>query len=144
MFVMRTLFYPGLATAAVVAALAGVVNVPLAHADIYTWTDAKGRVNISNLDPPEGVRVTNVVHETAPDPAAAAEARRAAARDAEMAALSERVRDLQVEVEVNKRLAAMADNRAAYQSPPSVQYVADSAPAQYAPDVAPQYAYGYN
>ena len=37
---------------------------PGARADIYTWTDAGGRVNISNLAPPEGARVTSVLHET--------------------------------------------------------------------------------
>ena len=30
----------------------------LPHADIFTWTDESGRVNISNLTPPDGVRVT--------------------------------------------------------------------------------------
>jgi hypothetical protein len=30
----------------------------LAHAEIYTWVDPSGTVNVSNLAPPEGVRVT--------------------------------------------------------------------------------------
>ena len=35
-----------------------------AQAAIYTWTDASGRVNVSNLAPPEGTRVTSVVPES--------------------------------------------------------------------------------
>ena len=26
---------------------------PIAHADIYRWTDAAGRVNVTNITPPE-------------------------------------------------------------------------------------------
>ena len=33
---------------------------------IYTWTDASGRINVSNLPPPDGARVSHVVHETPP------------------------------------------------------------------------------
>ena len=29
----------------------------LACADVYTWTDAKGVLNVSNLAPPDGARV---------------------------------------------------------------------------------------
>jgi len=82
----------------------------LAHADIYTWTDDKGRVNISNLEPPDGARVTSVVREnkalTAANEAAREAARekaKEALRDAEVQALAERVRQLQVEVDVAKR-----------------------------------------
>ena len=46
-----------------------------ARADIYTWTDRPAGSNISNVAPPEGARVTSVLHE-APKPAAAAAARR--------------------------------------------------------------------
>ena len=40
-----------------VTILAAACALPRAHADIYTWTDESGRVNISNLAPPEGARV---------------------------------------------------------------------------------------
>ena len=40
------------------ALLAFACGLPVAHADIYTWTDESGRVNISNLTPPDGARVT--------------------------------------------------------------------------------------
>jgi len=67
-----------------------LVCMGAAHADIYTWTDARGTVNISNVAPPEGIHVTTVMHE---DPAAIA-ARAAAAqaaRASEMQRLSDRV-----------------------------------------------------
>lgn len=65
-----------------------------AHADIYTWVDSSGKVNLSNQPPPEGARVTNVYRE---DPAvhASAEAARAAAQRAELKALNDRVTQLE-------------------------------------------------
>jgi hypothetical protein len=65
-----------------------------AHADIYTWVDASGKVNLSNRAPPEGARVTNVYRE---DPAvhATAEAARAAAARDELKALNDRVTQLE-------------------------------------------------
>src|SRR5262249_2240887 len=74
----------------------------LCYADIYTWTDANGRVNISNLAPPEGVRVTNVMRET-PRTQAQIEAAQEAARRAEVQALSDRVRQLEAEAEMSRR-----------------------------------------
>ena len=56
------------------AILAGTFGLQLAHADIYTWVDASGSINVSNVAPPEGVRVTSVMHESAPAIAARAEA----------------------------------------------------------------------
>src|SRR5882672_1006116 len=65
-----------------------------AYADIYTWVDPSGNVNLSNRPPPEGARVTNVFRE---DPAAraSAEAARAAAQREELRALSDRVKQLE-------------------------------------------------
>ena len=84
------------------ALIAGACALPLAHADIYTWTDDKGRVNISNVEPPAGAHVTSVLRESK-EMKAANEAARAAAlerlREAEVQALAERVRQLQAEVE---------------------------------------------
>ena len=48
--------------------LAAALGTQLARADVYTWTDASGRLNVSNIAPPEGVHVSRVVHE---DPAKA-------------------------------------------------------------------------
>ena len=71
----------------------------LAHADIYTWVDASGATNVSNVSPPEGVRVARVTHEN-PQKALRPDATaRDATHDAEIQALSERVRQLQHEVE---------------------------------------------
>src|SRR5947207_10540059 len=79
----------------------------LARADVYTWTDAKGVQNVSNLAPPEGARVDKVVHDVAPavvpppapvlmpvaDPVAQMEVQR----------LAMRVRQLESEVDFTRR-----------------------------------------
>ena len=112
------------------------IAAPLVHADIYTWIDDKGRLNVSNIEPPEGARVISVLREnkalTAANEAAREAARekaKEALRDAEVQALAERVRQLQAEVEVAKRPApvpvAAAPAYAAYTgefAPPPVQY----------------------
>jgi hypothetical protein len=127
--------------------LAGTLGLQVARADIYTWTDASGRVNISNLAPPEGVHVTNVVHESAPKVVAHNDNARDALRDAEVQVLAERVRQLQAEVESAKRQAAppVTDYRAVAMpaempydmnyAPPPVQYAISTAPAAYGCDV---------
>jgi len=97
-------------------ALACAGGVQLAHADVYTWTDATGRLNVSNIAPPEGVRVTRVVHENPPPPEVVAA--RAAARTREVQALSERVAQLEDEVE-----------RAQRQAPPPGPYRVVTPPA---------------
>jgi hypothetical protein len=75
------------------ALLAALIATP-AMADVYTWVDASGNVNVSNLAPPAGARVTAVAHESA-GAAARAEAARKAAQEAEVRALSERVAELE-------------------------------------------------
>jgi hypothetical protein len=126
--------------------LAGVMGSALcvsgARADIYTWTDAGGRVNISNLEPPEGVRVTSVLRET-PKPVATQQLSVASTPQPDVQALAERVRQLEWEAELAKR----------QPPPPTVIYVA--APPQqpvvqypvqypYVPEPAPAgYGYGY-
>ena len=130
----------------IAALLAGACAVTSANADIYTWTDDKGRVNISNLEPPEGARVTSVLreskamkeaHEAARESALQRE--KEALREAEVRALAERVRQLQAEVEAAKRPAPVAVAQApqyvsypgAYSgewAPPSVQYNVINAP----------------
>ena len=73
-----------------------------AHADIYTWVDASGAVNLSNREPPAGTRITSVYRE---DPAAraSAEAARATRQRDEMRALNERVAQLERDLEEAKR-----------------------------------------
>lgn len=76
-----------------------LLAAPLAHADVYTWTDASGRLNVSNVAPPAGVRVRSVVHEDPPRTTPSAVAARDAARVAEVQALTERVADLEHEID---------------------------------------------
>lgn len=93
---------PLLLRPAIAAILAGALGMPLAHADVYTWTDASGRLNVSNIAPPEGVRVSRVVHED-PSRVWPATPPRDAAREAEMQALTDRVAELQDEVDRAQR-----------------------------------------
>ena len=88
-----------------------------AHADVYAWVDATGSVTLSDLPPPAGVRVISVINNTEPasvrpDPSA----ERESAHRAEVQALSDRVRQLERQVEL-----------ATYQPPPVVQYAPASA-----------------
>ena len=116
--------------------LAGTFGVQLAHADIYTWVDASGSINVSNLAPPDGVRVASVMHESAPATAARAEAAREAARQAEVQALAERVRQLE-DIELAKGQAPPPVDYRAIPPPPVIQYVVVPPPAQYAVNPAP-------
>jgi hypothetical protein len=114
------------------AILAATFGLELAHADIYTWVDASGSINVSNLAPPEGVRVASVTHESAPAIAARAEAAREAARQAEVEALAQRVRELEDDVELTRRQAPPPVDYRAIPPPPVIQYFVVPPPAQYA------------
>jgi hypothetical protein len=104
-----------------VIAFVGASASTSAQADIYTWVDSSGNLNMSNLAPPEGARVTNVFRE---DPAlhASAEAARAAAQREELRALSDRVTQLERDLDAAK-----------HQESPPIAY----APAMPAPAPAP-------
>jgi hypothetical protein len=92
-----------------------------AHADIYTWVDASGKVNLSNRPPPEGARLTSVYRE---DPAvhAAAEAARAAAARNELNALTERVTQLERDLDAANDRPAPATIIYAPPAPPPAAY----------------------
>ena len=108
--------------------LAGTVGLQPAHADIYTWVDVSGSLNVSNLAPPEGVRVTGVTRAPAPPAAKRDDIARDEARQAEVQALAERVRQLESAVEFAQR-----PTPAAYQAippPPVVQYIVEMAPPE--------------
>ncbi len=111
-----------------IAAMPAVALSPVAHAEIYTWVDAQGRTNISNLAPPDGARVTKVVREAPPNPYN--DAAREAAQKAEMEALAQRIDQLQNALQI-----------AARQPPPPPQpqviVVPMAAPAQYVPEPQP-------
>jgi hypothetical protein len=111
------------------AALAASLGLQPAGADIYTWVDASGTVNISNLSPPEGVRVTRITREAPRDTIARDVAVREAVRQAELQALADRVRQLENEAESVQPPAP----------PPQVVYVPVPAPApvQYQVEMAP-------
>jgi Domain of unknown function (DUF4124) len=94
MSMMRT----RLLRAALPVVLAGTFGLQPAHADLYTWVDASGGVNVSNLAPPEGVRVTNVIPASPPKTTTRDDAREVA-RDTQVQALTKRVRQLEDEVE---------------------------------------------
>jgi hypothetical protein len=121
--------------------LAGTAAVQLAHADIYTWVDGSGTINVSNLPPPEGVSVTKVTHESPSAPRD--EVARAAAHQAEVQALEDRVGQLENEVQFARLQAAPPADYRAIPAPPVIQYIVEPAPPvmQYAPNPAPpQYA----
>jgi len=80
-----------------------VLGASAAQADVYTWTDASGRLNVSNVAPPEGVHVNRVVHEDPAKVQANAIAARNAARTAEVEVLNERVAQLQDEIDRAKQ-----------------------------------------
>jgi len=98
-----------------------------ASADIYTWTDANGKLNLSNRPPPADARITSVYRE---DPAvrASADAAQAAARAEELKALNERVAQLERDLDTASR-----------QPPaPPVVYTLPAAPPVYYPPVIAQ------
>jgi hypothetical protein len=109
---------------------AGTLGLHLAHADIYTWADASGSVNVSNLAPPQGARVLSVTHTSAAD-AARESAARDAARRAETLALEERVRQLEADAELAKRQPAPQVVYPVIPAPPPVQYSIYSSPPAY-------------
>ncbi len=121
----------------VMIAGAAIMYAP-AHADVYTWVDKSGSINVSNIAPPDGVQVTSVVHANPEANAAHEAAAREAARQAEVQALADRVRQLEGEVRFAGVQAPPTMPPAQYwpapqMAPPVVQYVADPAPPmQYA------------
>ena len=107
--------------------VASTLGLQLAHADIYTWTDASGSVTVSNLAPPKDARVISVTHTTAAD-ATRENAARDAARRAETLALEERVRQLEADAELAKRQPPPQVVYPVIPPPPSMQYGYDPAP----------------
>jgi len=133
--------------ASVLLAVAAAVSVPAAHADIFTWTDKSGNVNVSNLPPPEGARVTSVTRDPPKDPAREAAAMEAR-RQAEVRALAERVQQLQAELERRDApppVAFMPPPPMPYSAPPPtyiVNVVAAPAPAYGQGDMGCGYSWG--
>jgi len=108
-----------------------------ANADVYTWTDESGMLNVSNLAPPEGAKVAKIVHESpraTPPPSAPPPD---AAPPIEFQTLALRVRQLEYEVELARRQPPPMDF-AAY-APPPVQY---APPMMQYSEAPPQPSYG--
>jgi hypothetical protein len=123
--------------ASLLMALAGMGASPVVHADVFTWVDKSGRVNVSNLDPPADAHVTSVVHVNAPKVTpAAVDAAREARHQAEVAALAEQVRQLQDEVKAAQRSPPAPQPRYRAAAVPRAPYAA----GDWAPDASP-YAY---
>jgi len=131
----------GTLRAALPATLALAFALP-AHADIYTWVDAAGTTNVSNLAPPDGVRVTKVQRALPAEVVAREDAAREAARQAETRALADRVRQL----ESDAARAPPPDYRPPA-PPPVIQYIVEAPqpPMQQSVEItAPAYGgYGY-
>src|SRR5271169_6884742 len=121
------------------AVLVGAVSLQPAYADIYTWVDASGTINVSNLAPPDGAHVTNVIHASAPTAPAGDQAARDALRDAQVRTLAERVVQLENEVESAQREVLPPVLYPPLPPPPMVQYLTEvQAPSvQYVVNAAP-------
>jgi hypothetical protein len=105
-----------------VAAAALMLGANPAYADIYTWVDASGALNVSNLTPPDDARVLKVVHTSAENSASKTDTQ----------ALADRVRQLEDQVEM------------ARQQPPPMAYMPPPAPpVVYAPPAPPVFQYIY-
>jgi len=123
--------------ATLLMALVGMGASSAAHADVFTWVDKSGRVNVSNLDPPADAHVTSVVHINAPKVTpAAVDAAREARHRAEVTALAEQVRQLQDEVKAAQRPPPAPQPRYRVVAAPPVSYAA----GDWAPDASP-YSY---
>jgi hypothetical protein len=117
----------------------------IAFADIYTWTDAAGMVNVSNIAPPEGVKISKITQDSPPRPAPAIDPAADAARQAEVQALAARVRQLEYEAQYSARQMPTPADYAAVappfpmQQPYPMQYV-DGPPQVAASDCDPTWA----
>ena len=127
------------------ALLAGTFGLQLAHADIYTWVDGSGSINVSNGGSARGVRVTSIMHASPPAAVARADAAREAARQAEVEALAQARPRARGRRRVGEAPSAPpVDYRAIPPPPPVIQYFVVSPPAQYAPNPAVPANNGWN
>jgi len=85
---------------AALAALAALgFSTAVCAQQIYGWTDANGQVTYSNLPPPKGVKITDIIADKPLSPQAVQEA----ARRSEISALNDRIRLLELEQARNRR-----------------------------------------
>ena len=132
----------GLLRISLPAVLVAVLGAQVAHADIYTWVDGSGTINVSNVAPPDGVSVIHVVRASDPVPPG-----ELAARDAQVRALTERVGQLEDQIEMAQRQAPPPLLYPPIPPPPQVlEYVnvvnVMPPPTQYEPSPPPEPAVG--
>jgi len=111
---------------AALAGLAGVLACTSSHGEIYGWVDDSGHVTYSNLAPPKSARVFDQIEETPIDPAALAQSQ-AAAREAQLQALNERVQQLERQLKQGQQAPAPVS----YAPPPSMAAAAGCDPQVY-------------
>lgn len=115
---------PKFLTAALGCALVGLAGLaPAARAEIYGWVDGNGHFTYSNLPPPDSARVTDVIPEETSRPVPGASN---SARLADLAALNDRIRLLELEQARERR---EAQQLAAAYAPPDYYPPPLSAPA---------------
>jgi hypothetical protein len=115
------------------AGLAALFAAGPCAAEIYGWVDASGQVTYSNLPPPDGVRVTDVIHDTPMSPKGLAEA----AHQSEVSMLNDRIRLLELEMARSQR--QVVDYPAPPPAPPGVA----CGPEDCAGDWGPFYTTGF-
>jgi hypothetical protein len=118
------MMHSGFLRAGWVVLMAGVFGSPVAQAEIYTWIDASGVTNLSNLQPPDGVKVTKVQAALPPEIAAREDAARETARKAEADAAAARIRDLE-----NLLAHSPPPDYRAPAAQPVIQYIVEPQPA---------------
>ena len=96
--------------------LLGSMSLPvICSAEIYGWIDGSGVLTYSNLPPPRGADVTQVIHQDPNSPKEQAEV----ARQAQIAALNDRMRLLELQLALSRQ-AGVANYPAAPPAPASV------------------------
>jgi hypothetical protein len=125
------------------ATLFGALAAHSAHADIYTWTDKSGQINISNMPPPDGIKPTRVTKELPKPPEEVRVAAIEADRRAEVQMLESRVRQLEREVDMARSMPPPMAYMPPPQPMPSVNYVMNVAPPQQQQGPGWNSGYGY-
>jgi hypothetical protein len=93
---------PGVMFACAIGGAAALAT-QAAYADIFTWTDPSGRLNISNVEPPKDAQARRIVQEAAPRAATKPDP---PAQPSEVEALKERVADLESEIDRARQASA--------------------------------------
>jgi hypothetical protein len=115
-------------------AAAAALATPPARADVFTWTDASGRLNMTNVEPPEDVHARRIVQKAVPKSAPKPSV---AAQPSEVEALKERVAELESEVDRARQASAAPPPAPVIVVPPIVVAPPAAPPVPPAAYVAP-------